>query len=670
MPGARKSFSLKLFGGCVLEGPDGPVTGRAAQRRRLACLAAIAMAGHAGASRDRLTALFWPDSSPEQARHRLADTLYVLRAALGEEALVGTSERVALNGDLLACDARRFEAALAAGDFAGAAALYAGPFLDGFHIADAAEFERWADGERERLAREAARALVGLARERMASGDLAGAADAWRRAAAHDPYSGDAALQLMHALAAVGDRAGAIRHAAVHATLLREELGAEPDAAVAALAERLRGAAAIREDPDARTAHDAPQPAAGGEILTPAAPEPASFAEGSPSRPAPLVAPSVPARAVRSRRPRQIAAVALSFAAALSALLLPRVRTAPGRPATASAAPAPTAPPATAPARVRIGDPVAEDLYLRGRHYWSLDTPEGIRRGLDYFWRAVDQDPTYALAYAGIADGYARLDDMSVMPAEEARGRALAAARRALALDSTVAEAHAALAHVLMHRLRWAEAERAYRRALALDPEYATAHLWYAVHLMAVGRVDEAAAEARRARALDPLSVAVNWLAGSILSNIGRHAEAVAVLDGMLERVPDHRGMRYARAMALVEVGRYAEGVVELERLGRPLPLARALALQGRTTEASRIVRAEEARPAPRTPPISEHARTVSEFARAYVALGDHEKALDWLEREVESGSNMVMGVRADTRLAPLRAHPRYVRLLRRLGVG
>jgi tetratricopeptide (TPR) repeat protein len=187
---------------------------------------------------------------------------------------------------------------------------------------------------------------------------------------------------------------------------------------------------------------------------------------------------------------------------------------------------------------------------------------------------------------------------------------------------------------------------------------------------MAVGRVDEAAAEARRARALDPLSVAVNWLAGSILSNIGRHAEAVAVLDGMLERVPDHRGMRYARAMALVEVGRYAEGVVELERLGRPLPLARALALQGRTTEASRIVRAEEARPAPSAPPISEHARKVSEFARAYVALGDHEKALDWLEREVESGSNMVMGVRADTRLAPLRAHPRYVRLLRRLGVG
>jgi tetratricopeptide (TPR) repeat protein len=259
---------------------------------------------------------------------------------------------------------------------------------------------------------------------------------------------------------------------------------------------------------------------------------------------------------------------------------------------------------------------------------------------------------------------------MSAMPSDDARPRALAAARRAIALDSSVAEAHAALAHILMHRLHWAEAEREYRRAIALDPGYATAHLWYAVYLMAVGRADEAAAEARRARALDPLSVAVNWLAGSLLSDVGRHAEAVAVLDGMLERVPGHTGMRYARALALVEVRRYAEGVAELERLGRPLALARALALQGRTTEASRIVHVEEARPAPAASPISEHARRATEFARAYVALGEHEKALDWLEREVDSGSNMVMAVRADTRLTPLHTHPRYVRLVRRLRTG
>jgi Tfp pilus assembly protein PilF len=329
------------------------------------------------------------------------------------------------------------------------------------------------------------------------------------------------------------------------------------------------------------------------------------------------------------------------------------------RPTTAMSAP-----------RRRPPDPAAHDLYLRGRHYWSLDTPAGIRRGVDYFWRAVDQDPTYALAYAGIADGYARLDDMSAMPAGDARPRALAAARRAIALDPTVAQAHAALAHILMHRRQWAEAERAFRTALALDSAYATAHLWYGVQLMAVGRVGEAAVRLRRARALDPLSVGVNWLAGATLGNVGHHAEAVAVLDGTLERVPGHAGLRYARAVALVEVGRYAEGVAEFERLGSPLGVARARALQGRAREAWRVLRAEEARAGPGGPPVSEHARRPTEFAVAYVALGAYDRALDWLEREVESGSNMTMGLKADTRLAPLRGHPRYQRLLRRLGVS
>jgi tetratricopeptide (TPR) repeat protein len=303
-----------------------------------------------------------------------------------------------------------------------------------------------------------------------------------------------------------------------------------------------------------------------------------------------------------------------------------------------------------------------------GCYRWLLLLAATLEEPVDL--RAVDQDPTYALAYAGIADGYARLDDMSATPAAEARPRALAAAPRAIALDSTVAQAHAALAHILMHDRQWAEAEREYRMALTLDPAYASAHLWYGVQLMAVGRVDEAAAQVRRARALDPLSVGVNWLAGATLGNVGHHAEAVAVLDGMLERVPGHPGLRYARAVALVELGRYAEGVAEFERLGRPLAVARARALQGRVPEAWRILRAEEARPGPGGPPVSEHARRPTEFAVAYVALGAYDQALDWLEREVQSGSNMTMGLKADTRLATLRRHPRYRGLLRRLGVS
>lgn len=134
--------------------------------------------------------------------------------------------------------------------------------------------------------------------------------------------------------------------------------------------------------------------------------------------------------------------------------------------------------------------------------------------------------------------------------------------------------------------------------------------------------------------------------------------------------MPSHAGLRYARAVALVEVGRHADGAAEFERPGSPLAVARARALQGRTSEAWRILRAEEARSAPTGPPVSEHSRRPTEFAVAYVALGAYDQALDWLEREVESGSNMTMGLKADTRLAPLRGHPRYHGLLRRLGVS
>jgi DNA-binding SARP family transcriptional activator len=644
----RKPFSLKLFGGCVLDGPDGLVTGRAAQPRRLACLAHVAAAGRAGTSRDRLVSLLWPDSPPEQARHRLADTLYVLRAALGPDALAGAGERVVVRYELLACDVVRFEEALARGDVTAAAAAYGGPFLDGFHVDDAPDFAHWADGERERLARLASRAFAGLARARAAAGDHAGAADGWRRAAAQDPYSSRVAVELMHALDAAGDHAAAIRHASDHAAALRDALGAEPDPAVPALAERLRRMPASPTPAGAGVPPDAPRPLADA-----AAGARATFAPSPPVAdppPAPAFALAPP----RARSGRRIAGLALVCGAVLAVRAV-----APG-----GGRPAPGPPSRTPP------DPVATDLYLRGRHYWSLDTPEGIRRGIDYFWRAVDQDPTYALAYAGLADGYARLDDMSALPADVARPRALAAARRAIALDSTVAQAHAALAHILMHRWQWTAAEREFRIALALDPDYATAHLWYGVQLMAVGRVDEAAAQVRRARALDPLSVGVSWLAGATLGNVGHHAEAVAVLDGTLERVPATPGCatrapwRWSSSGATPRASRSSSGSAARSRSPGPARSRGARPRRGASCGRRRRGR----RPAGRRSASTRAAPPSS--PSAYVALGAYDRALDWLEREVESGSNMTMALKADTRLAPLRGHPRYRRLLQRLGVS
>lgn len=286
MSATRKSFALKLLGGCSLERVDGePHTGRVAQRRRLACLAVVAAAGRSGITRDRLVALLWPESASEPARHRLADTLHVLRAALGEDAVRAIGERVVLDTDAVACDLREFDEAMRRGDAAAAVAAYGGPFLDGFHIPDAPEFERWADGDRERVAHDLARALQSLAEQSEAAGDQGAAVGWWRRLAAHEPYSARVVLRLMRALEAAGDRAGAIRHAALHAALLRDEIDAEPDAEVLSLAERLRRPPAVPAS-GAPSAVGASMAAQAPEVASsPAVPGARPHAAGPPGRP-------------------------------------------------------------------------------------------------------------------------------------------------------------------------------------------------------------------------------------------------------------------------------------------------------------------------------------------------------------------------------------------------
>ncbi|HSJ31826.1 MAG TPA: hypothetical protein VK933_10350, partial [Longimicrobiales bacterium] len=144
---ARKMFSLKLLGGAVAYGPQGPIGGRLAQRRRLALLAVLALAGRKPVSRDRLLALFWPEADAERARHSLADSVYQIRRELSEKAVVSVGEDLLLNAELIASDVAEFEGAIESGELQAAVEIYAGPLLDGFHVSDAPEFERWVDGE-------------------------------------------------------------------------------------------------------------------------------------------------------------------------------------------------------------------------------------------------------------------------------------------------------------------------------------------------------------------------------------------------------------------------------------------------------------------------------------------------------------------------------------------
>jgi TolB-like protein/DNA-binding SARP family transcriptional activator len=234
---------LRLFGGPFLEGPEGVVGGRASRGHGLALLALLAGADGRPVTRDKLIGFLWPERDDEGARHLLSQYLYVLRGAVGDDAVLSTGDSLRLNPARVRSDLQEFHRSVEAGNHEAAVGLYAGAFLDGFYLAASPEFEQWVDGERERLAREYARSLEALAGASAAAGDAAGAVRWWRGLVGHDPYSGRYARRLMEALEASGDRIAAIRHASEHECLLRDELGTEADAAVAALAERLRSEA-------------------------------------------------------------------------------------------------------------------------------------------------------------------------------------------------------------------------------------------------------------------------------------------------------------------------------------------------------------------------------------------------------------------------------------------
>jgi tetratricopeptide (TPR) repeat protein len=201
-------------------------------------------------------------------------------------------------------------------------------------------------------------------------------------------------------------------------------------------------------------------------------------------------------------------------------------------------------------APVHVPSPEAEQLYLQGRFYWNKRTPQDLNKAVDYFTQAIVHDPNYAQAYVGLADCYNLLREFSAMPPEEAYPRALAAARKAVELDESSAEAHASLAFVELY-WNWdvAGAEREFRRAIKLNPNYAAAHHWYANFLALAGRNSEALEEIDRAQQLDPASNAIVADRGLILFDLGKSEEAITSLKELEQSQPDfyspHRYLTY-----------------------------------------------------------------------------------------------------------------------------
>ena len=247
-------LQLRTFGGLSVHEDGAPCRGAAVRRKTLALLALLAAADKNGASRDKLIAFLWPESDTEHGRNLLRQACFALRRDLHHHELILGATELRLNPEAVSSDLRAFADALKRGDLAGAVALYGGPFLDGFYLRGSDEFERWAETERGRLAKQVCAVLEALATQALAGADHRAAEQWWHRLAALDPLSSHAALGLMTALAAGGDRAGAIRHARVHEAMLRRKLGTAPEAAVTRLAERLRAEAAPPESSEAAPA--------------------------------------------------------------------------------------------------------------------------------------------------------------------------------------------------------------------------------------------------------------------------------------------------------------------------------------------------------------------------------------------------------------------------------
>ncbi|HWC75686.1 MAG TPA: BTAD domain-containing putative transcriptional regulator [Gemmatimonadales bacterium] len=285
-------YRLTTFGGLSIGTESGPLHGAPAQSRRLALLAVLAAAPRQGVTRDKIAALLWPESSEPEARHALRQLLSLVRRELGEDAVLSGSPELLLNPRKVSTDIQEFEAALAHGEFERATALYTGPFLDGFFLNGAAEFERWTEDKRTHFARQLAAALETAAEAAAQRGDHAKAVTWWRQLATVDRFSSRVTLRLMHALVAAGDSAAALQAAREHEVLLRDELDAEPDRAVVDLARRLQTTSAKLDT--------AP--------MSPAAGSPSRISEAEPQPPPALV----PPRDAAVRRRAVLAAAVLA----------------------------------------------------------------------------------------------------------------------------------------------------------------------------------------------------------------------------------------------------------------------------------------------------------------------------------------------------------------------
>lgn len=644
---------LRLLGGLSLTTADGePLSGRAAQRHPMALLALLGASRFDPVSRDRLATLLWPDAG-RRSRHLLSNSVHILRKALGDDVIIGAGDALLLNAERIRCDVCEFDAAIAQEERAAAVELYRGPFLDGFFLAGTEEFEAWTDGERERLTRGYAQALERLATDSESAGDYGSAAEWWRRLLAVDPLAGRTVLHLMRALEAAGDIEPAVQCSRAYASLVRAELDIEPDPAVMAFAERLTRERSWQTE-DAEAA-----PATQMEASRPGAADgPDSGAEAESSTSWGLI----PVRSRAARAAAYLIAVVVVGLGIEGVLRVTSDRASSGKQSAA----------VVSSALRSTTNPAAYELYRRATDPVLLRSDSASREALRDLERAVALDPGFAAAWAGLAFMQLRVRRTELRGRQRREGwaRAERAALRALALDDSLGEAHAALGAVRLYGLDLPAAEAQARRAVALDPERPLFREILSNVYVMTGRFDEALRQARGALALDPLSPAAQAQVARVLAASGRcdealaHLELLADLDPPLLRAAPLAAQCYARKQMWPEAIAWLERADVVEGAEGYAMLGYVYAREGREAEALQI-----------------HERLLSEWrrgggsalalAKSCVGLGRLDEALVWLERSIDEGTfpgPTIVEIR-EPMFEELRRRPGFERLARRIGL-
>lgn len=315
-------------------------------------------------------------------------------------------------------------------------------------------------------------------------------------------------------------------------------------------------------------------------------------------------------------------------------------------------------------------DPEAYQMYLKGRYYWNKRTGASIQKALGYFQRAVERDPAFALAHVGVADCYIVMQQYADVRGSETFPKAEKAARRALAIDEGIAEAHVSLGSIYDSTWQWEKAELEFKRAIELNPSYPTAYHWYSIHLRTLGRVEEALAVIRKGQQLDPLSMIIGVNVSYDLAMLGRYDESVTTAQKYLELDPKFPQLLKTLSEVYSLQGRHEQAIATAkmahETAGQTsetiASLGHAYAYAGRREEALQTIETLKDR--------FEKQQAVGYYvAMVYSALGERDRAFEWLERDFAQPNDFSGGIKHDIRFIKLRSDPRFAAMLRRMNI-